>query len=131
LPNVCRPNVSRRNVCRPNVSRRNVCRPNVSRPNVCRQNGFDETTCSQNLKPVIETTLTLMCLRLHDSDFCIFTASEKMNFNKGANIIKLFTAVSHKISNKLKRLSPASLFSLVSCLWVRPGAYPLPGHILF
>ena len=26
--------------------------------------------------------------------------------------------------NKLERLSPASLSSLVKCLWVRPGAYP-------
>ncbi len=38
----------------------------------------------------------------------------------GANVIKLFTT----FHNKLERLSLASLFSLVYCLWVPPGAYP-------
>ena len=31
--------------------------------------------------------------------------------------------------NKLERLSLASIHSLVLCLWVRPGAYPIVEHL--
>jgi hypothetical protein len=41
----------------------------------------------------------------------------------GANVIKLFTAVSYKKGC----LSLASLSNLVHCLWARPGAYPRGG----
>ncbi len=44
----------------------------------------------------------------------------------GANVLKLFTAVSH---NKREHLFLASLSNLVQCLWVRPGAYPRVEHL--
>ncbi len=44
------------------------------------------------------------------------------------HIVKLFTAVSFR--NKLVRLAPASLSSLVYSLWARPGAYHRVEHLI-
>jgi hypothetical protein len=44
----------------------------------------------------------------------------------GANVIKLFTAVSYDF---LMSLSLASVSSLVHCLWAKPGAYLRVEHL--
>jgi hypothetical protein len=48
-----------------------------------------------------------------------------VGFSPGANVIKLFIPSFTNFHNKLERLSTASLYSLVYCLWARLGAYPI------
>jgi hypothetical protein len=47
----------------------------------------------------------------------------------GANVIKLFTAVSYKFSQYAGVFVLPSLSSLVSCLWASPGAYLRVEHL--
>jgi hypothetical protein len=47
------------------------------------------------------------------------------NINQsGSNVIKLFTVAIYNFRNMLERLYLASLYRVVYCLWVIPGAYP-------
>jgi hypothetical protein len=62
---------------------------------------------------------SLFCREISDSDDNSFSA-----LTPGANVIKLFTAVSYEFMNKIELLFLAGLSSLALCLHVRSGAYP-------
>ncbi len=47
----------------------------------------------------------------------------------GINVIKLFCQLFTNSCNKLVCLSVESHYSLVLCLWVRPGAFPRVEHL--
>ncbi len=52
-----------------------------------------------------------------------------MKMHPGANVIKLFCPLFTNSCNKLMCLSVESHYSLVLCLWVRPGAFPRMEHL--
>jgi hypothetical protein len=60
--------------------------------------------------------------------FLNYSRKKFYNIGTRCHVIKLFVNVTSKWENKVGCLSQASLFSLVFCLWVRPGAYPIVQH---
>ncbi len=59
---------------------------------------------------------------------CIFLCRRELDL-AGVDVLKLFFSVIYEFRHKLECLSIASLYSLVYCLWARPGAYPIVKHL--